>query len=703
MITYLIIVFQPITMFFNQKIGDVLKNDVIALKNIKYVDKKKTEEKIKEIRQNATPIFTFDYDITKEKLKTILNVLDILLITENISDINKIIEKNDLQITKNDIDIIRNLIEKDPYFIKKFSNIYLSISENGIIEDNINSDMIIMVNKNEPQKEILYKKDEIKKLKLNFSLLKDKVDKEFSFLSQKERYFIFSLLNKLIVPNIFFDKEKSELRIKREIETGGVVYNEIKKDQIMARKGDMITEDNYDKIMAVTQSINNELKSNFNFIRLMFLFLLLLSFVLFSYYFIKIYDYDFFKSVYNILFVSIIIIIFVVLVDLPIYFSLNKQNIYYGLFIPLASLGITLAFLYSKEISIIFIIIISLLFFIISEYNYTSFIFLFFSGISSVFITNNITKRGDLLKSGIFVAMINIVISTIIVFNSSIKEINYLYFFIISFLNGILSSILAIGLITLGESILNSATVFRLHELSELSLPLMRELFNSAVGTYNHSILVGNLAESAANAINANGLLARIGGYYHDIGKIENSEYFIENQGEYNIHDDLKPSISVAIIKSHVKKGIEYAKKHKLPQKVIDIISQHHGNSLIKYFYNKALAMNDMAKEEVKEDFYRYNGEKPKFPEAAIVMLADQVEAATRALKKHTVNTIENLVDSIIVENYEAGQLDDSGLTLKDLTKIKEIFIKLLIGMYHSRIEYQKENKIEIYQKNGIN
>lgn len=694
--TYFIIILQPISKVTNFKVGDILKEDIIAHNNIRYLDRKKTDDNIKKIKSESQSVFIFDYSITHKRLNSIIEIIDRLLILEDSLEIEQLLKNNSLKINITDIDIIRNLIDKDPSFIQKFSQIYKEISDNGIIEeiDLQNPNITVIINKNDTLIEKIYTgKEEINQLKLDFGALKDNIDKKFFQLSQKERYFIFSLLTKLIVPNILFDQEKTELKLKTEIEKRGNIYQEIKKNQIVGRKGDIISEENYDKILAIVEDINSELRSNFNFVRLLFIAILLLAFTFFCYFLVKNYESDFFKSISNVIFISIIFSIVIFLLNLPIYLGLDKKSSYYGIFIPISAITITLTFLYSKQISIIFVIIISILSFIISEYNFNFFLFLFFSGISSVFIITHITKRGDLLKAGIFISLINIFISVLIIFNNNLKEVNYFYYLIIAASNGILSSILAIGIIALGEIILNSPTVFRLHELSELSLPLMKELFNSAVGTYNHSILVGNLAEAAANGINGNALLARIGGYYHDIGKIDNAEYFIENQGDINIHNELKPSISVTIIKSHVKKGIEYAKRYKLPKKVIDIISQHHGNSLIKFFYEKALQMNDDNKEEVKEDFYKYNGEKPKFPESAIVMLADQVEAATRSLKKHTVNNIEKIVDDIIFHNYEDGQLDDSGLTLKDISRIKNIFTKLLIGMYHSRIEYQNKDK----------
>jgi len=222
----------------------------------------------------------------------------------------------------------------------------------------------------------------------------------------------------------------------------------------------------------------------------------------------------------------------------------------------------------------------------------------------------------------------------------------------------------------------------------------LQELFNKANGTYSHSINVGNLAEQAAIEINKNGYLTRVGGYYHDIGKTTTAEYFVENQTDHNPHDFLKPSMSATIIKSHVKFGADKAKQAKFPSKLIDIIRQHHGNSLIKFFYIKAVNMNNSPNEEIIENIYHYNELNPQFPEAAIVLLADQVEAATRAMQKKSASNIEKTIENIVDSNFKDGILDDSGLTLKDLTKIKKVFIKAIIGMYHARIEYPEQTEI---------
>ena len=228
-------------------------------------------------------------------------------------------------------------------------------------------------------------------------------------------------------------------------------------------------------------------------------------------------------------------------------------------------------------------------------------------------------------------------------------------------------------------------------ELINLNHPLLRKLILKAPGTYSHSVMTATLSEAAAEAIGANALLAKAGGLFHDIGKLKNPLAFAENQNNgVNIHDKIPPEKSVGILKSHVEYGEELARKYDLPQKVIDIIKQHHGTKLMKFFYHKA----KQSGENVDERKFRYPGPKPQFKEAGIVMLADTVEAGVRSYKnKNGGNDIDRLIHNLIMEVVEDGQLNQSGLSLKDISVIEKVFKKVLSGIYHSRVEYPEEQE----------
>jgi putative nucleotidyltransferase with HDIG domain len=252
--------------------------------------------------------------------------------------------------------------------------------------------------------------------------------------------------------------------------------------------------------------------------------------------------------------------------------------------------------------------------------------------------------------------------------------------------NGLLSMVLTLVLLVVFETVFNLTTPLRLLELANPAQPLLRRLMQVAPGTYNHSIMMGNLAEAAAEAIDADPLLARVGAYYHDIGKITRPEYFIENQLHIsNPHDKLSPSLSRLAIMAHVRDGEVLARQSGLPQPVVDIIRQHHGTSVLSYFYQKA---KQNSSEEVLEEEYRYEEEKPATREAAIIMLADSVEAAAKSMRNPTLKKLQGLIHEIFKQKMEDGQLDRSQLTFGDLQKIGEVFDNGLRGMMGQRIEY---------------
>ncbi|MDR2589248.1 MAG: HDIG domain-containing protein, partial [Spirochaetales bacterium] len=310
--------------------------------------------------------------------------------------------------------------------------------------------------------------------------------------------------------------------------------------------------------------------------------------------------------------------------------------------------------------------------------------FVFFSGVIGTRVVRKAEKRIDLLNAGMLLTLEQAVAA--IILSALAGYAGYLFFGVVlsAALSGLIWGILNLTLLPLIENIMRAATKFRLMELSDLNTPTMKKLLNLAPGTYSHSISVGNLAETACREIGANALLARVGAYYHDIGKIDNAEYFIENQSGFNKHDYLKPGLSSTIIKSHVKIGLEEAAKLRLPDEVKDIIGQHHGHGVIRFFYQKALSGGDA--QAVEED-YTYTGSPPQSREAAVVMLADSVEAASRLFKKPTVGAIEKAVAGIFREKMNSGQLSEAQISLRDLYTTQECFVKVLAGYFHSRIE----------------
>jgi putative nucleotidyltransferase with HDIG domain len=253
--------------------------------------------------------------------------------------------------------------------------------------------------------------------------------------------------------------------------------------------------------------------------------------------------------------------------------------------------------------------------------------------------------------------------------------------------NAVGSTFIAMALLPLFESFFSFTTNITLLELSDLNHPLLKRLAIEAPGTYHHSLVLSSLTEAAAKAINANPLLARVGTYYHDIGKMEISEYFVENQfGVKSKHDELAPSMSALVIVSHIKRGREMAEEYDLPDRIIEFIQEHHGTSLISYFYSKAKELRENG--EMSEAEFRYPGPRPRSKETAILMIAESVEAASRTLDDPKPSRIRSLIRRITNDKYQAEQLFESPLSLADLQKIEDAFVMVLIGAFHNRIDY---------------
>jgi len=262
---------------------------------------------------------------------------------------------------------------------------------------------------------------------------------------------------------------------------------------------------------------------------------------------------------------------------------------------------------------------------------------------------------------------------------------------------------IVLGVLPIFEYLFKTVTNISLLELADFNHPLLQRMTLEAPGTYHHSLIVGNLSDAACRAIGANSLLARIGAYYHDIGKLEKAEYFSENQEiAASKHDSLSPDMSKLIIMNHVKDGVDLARKYKLNPVIIDFILQHHGNSLVYYFYRRALE-NLSEDEVIKEEGFRYPGPKPNSRETAIVLLADSVEAATRALHDPTPAKVEEVVHKMINNRFIDGQLDECELTLKDIEKISSVFIRMLTAVYHSRLSYPENIRSESNHKKSAN
>jgi len=389
------------------------------------------------------------------------------------------------------------------------------------------------------------------------------------------------------------------------------------------------------------------------------------------------------------------------IIILTLIFSV-AANFFIGYLIPVAIGVILITVIFGYKLAVIINLVLALMVGLITGGNYSYVLVALLGGLVSIYAVSKLSQRSDLARAGFHVSMTNaaIIVSTYLFYGNVSLDydslVNFSYSLIAGIGNGIFSSIVAIGLLPFIESIFGVTSGIKLLELSNPNHPLLKELLFKAPGTYYHSMMVSNLAESAAEAVNADALLARVGSYYHDVGKLKRPFFFSENQltGE-NPHSRLSPNLSSLIIGAHPKDGLEMARKHRLPEVIQDIIEQHHGTSMISFFYQKAVESNQ--NHEVSPDSFRYYGPCPQTKEAAIIMLADAVEAGVRSLSNPNSNRVEAMAKRMVKEKLDDGQLDKSSLTLQEIDQITEAFNYILSGIYHSRIEYpEKDLKAEL-------
>ncbi|MBD3381091.1 MAG: HDIG domain-containing protein [candidate division Zixibacteria bacterium] len=362
--------------------------------------------------------------------------------------------------------------------------------------------------------------------------------------------------------------------------------------------------------------------------------------------------------------------------------------------IPFAIGAILLTIMFDLATGIFTTLIMAIIVGILQNFNFATMLLAFFSGAVASLSVIRVHKRSDFYRSILYLTVFYLVavyLMEALKFSTSDEIIPYLGY---GMVNAVLSPIIAMGFLPVFETMFGITTDLTLLELSDMNHPLLRRLALEAPGTYHHSIVVGNLCEKAAEAIDANPLLARVGSYYHDIGKMEIPEYFVENsQGNKSKHDSLSPSMSALIISSHVKKGLDLADQADLPDVIMDFIAEHHGTTLMSYFYHKARELkSENGGEEVPEEEYRYPGPRPHSKETAILMIADSVEAASRTLEDPKPSRIRNLVKKLINEKFQSGQLSDSELTMRDLSIMEDAFTQRVLSAFHTRVDYpQKE------------
>lgn len=488
-----------------------------------------------------------------------------------------------------------------------------------------------------------------------------------------------------IKPNFFYDKEKTEeLKNQATKDMAPVI---IKKNQMIVKEGEPITQNQLRLLedLALLNTSSSQWTIYTALAVMIFILLMLQWYYLYRYY------KEVFKDTSKLLLISLINVLCVIVA--------RSVGLATPFLIPLAMGPMLITVLINYKISMAISVINCILISINIGFNIEVTMLAVLNAVLGSTFIRKMQQRNDIIYSAIYIGIINMVINLsmgTLLSNNIIETLKRTGFMGIATLS---SAILTLGLLPLFESAFDIVTTVKLLELSNPNNPLLKKILMETPGTYHHSIMVANLAEMATEEVGGNAVLARIAAYYHDAGKTKRPYFFKENQvGNENPHDKITPNLSTLIITSHVKDGLELAKEYNIPKAIQDVIEEHHGNTLVKYFYFTA-KNNSEKPEEIKEEDFRYQGPIPKTKESGIIMLADGVEAAVRSISKPTKGKIEEMVNNIIKDKLNDGQLNDCDLTLKDLERIRKSFLKTLNSIYHQRIEYPSDNTKLIKEK----
>jgi putative nucleotidyltransferase with HDIG domain len=517
---------------------------------------------------------------------------------------------------------------------------------------------------------------------------------------------IVDLCQRLLQPNITLNKNETGQRIREaEAQIKPILYK-IKAGEMILREGERLDKVQLVKLLALQEQVEEKdiFISSTGIALITFLSILVIYLL-----FLK--DHKKLQTDHNkhIFFLALGLVLYLTFAKFSTYIAQSANSdiawdissVSFFMIIPIPAAAMVTCLFLGFDIAVFFTIILSLLTSLSFSGSFEVFVFFFLSSVTAAYWIKERQDRTNFIIAGFKLAAFNVVLALSLGFYSLAQPdvIILAKEMILAFCGGLFSATFTIGFTPLIEILFNYSTDSKLLEFSNLDRPLIKKLMIEAPGTYNHSIIVATLAEAAASAIDASSLKAKVMGYYHDIGKLDKKLYFIENQADgKNRHDKLSPSMSALILIGHVKKGVELAKKYKLGNEIIEGIIQHHGTSLIKYFYQKSLKSGN---DTVKEEDFRYPGPKPQTREAGIVMLADVVEAAVRALERPTPARIQGRVKELINDIFADGQLEECELTLKDLHQIAKSFNNILTSIYHSRIEYTDKSQEKKKEKNG--
>jgi cyclic-di-AMP phosphodiesterase PgpH len=492
---------------------------------------------------------------------------------------------------------------------------------------------------------------------------------------------------KIIRPNWMFSSSDTQARLDESLADISTTKGAVVQGEVIIRRGDIVTEERANVLRSLAEARADTATELERWSRFSGEVLILIITSLFFLFYLYLYR----KKIYDnqSMFLLVFLVLGIVILASGIIYDFENLSAYV---IPIAVAPLILTIIFDSRVGILAAVTLAIITALFHDNNFEYLIATILACSFGVFSVRDINKRAQFFVTTPLVVFLGYLL---VITGFSLTRYTGWDIFFDNLIFVAINSIFILftyPLILIFEKVFKITTDFTLLELADTNLPLLKDLMNKAPGTFHHSLQVANMAESAASAIGANPLLCRVGAFYHDIGKMNKPGYFIENQSGHNEHDKLKPRMSALVIKAHVSDGVKMAEEHDLPRAITDFIQTHHGTSLIRYFYNRAQKNAD-TDSEVREEDFRYDGPLPDTRETGILLLADGIEAASRSMKDPTYNKLENLINRMVDDHVHDGQLNHCPLTFDQLDTIKKTFLNILVGVYHSRVEYPDDEK----------
>ncbi|MDY0211534.1 MAG: HDIG domain-containing protein [Desulfuromonadaceae bacterium] len=689
--------------------GDIATRDIKAPRDFLVPVPELTEEKRQQAASAVTPVYDFDRRPSRALAQGVSRVLQIYApttspiatVSQNNSAVTALDQRQAMvqellgtELSAEQYSAVTHLAAK-PQFVQQFSSVVIDILSGYIVGStdlffNNWTGAITLKNLASGQESLIADIQSIRSRSATVAQLRSAVEVEKGM--QQDFNILLDIIHQLLRPNLTFNQSETEQRRKESAAAVSPVLSQVKRGEMIVREGERVSVEQA-RLLQILQGDAADVLKTVRTVSGLWLAIVLLFYAMHKFAHGNIRKYR--PDTRDLLFLVMVIIASFVLAKLGIFTSTAMQSAFpyidsgcYYYALPFAAAAMLVRIVLNSETAMVFSVLFALLIGLLFADNLFVALYVLVGSLVAAHSVKYCMSRSSLFRAGLILSVANMVtVTAIFAVEGHPFDTQFLYATGFAFCGGFISALLVNGTIPLAEAVFKYTTDFKLMELANMNTPILRELMIQAPGTYHHSIMVGLLVENAAESIGANPLLARVAAYYHDIGKVKKPLYFSENiKNQENRHDKLAPSMSALILTSHVKDGVELARESKLGSVLIEIIRQHHGTSLIKFFYEKA---QQQAKDEVvNEQDYRYPGPKPQSREAALIMLADSVEAAGRTLSNPTSARIQGMVQKIINNIFIDGQLNECDLTLMDLHKIAKSFNRILVGIFHQRVEY---------------